>query len=206
LGGVWSRFFTEHDYVHGLIPLFNFGEERNLPTFFSGGLHLVIAFLFWAIWKSKRNAGVHAPCFIFLAYLFCFTALDEIVQIHELVGRPLRSLLNATGIFYYTWFVAYLPVVALLSVALFPTIRTVPPAIRKWLLISAMIFLVGSVGFKMPEGWYMERYGQDHLVYALMVACEEFLEILGLSMAVYALLRLLESEHGGFRVVVPGNS
>lgn len=33
--GIISKYYFDHDYVYGLIPLFDFSLERNIPTLYS---------------------------------------------------------------------------------------------------------------------------------------------------------------------------
>ena len=146
--GVLSKFLAGHDYAGGLVPLFDLDNERGVGTLFSVCLYLVNASLFLAVWNAGLLSGTRQPIWAFLAFLFCFLAIDESCSIHEMLDEPMRNLLGASGFFYYAWIIPYGIAVGLLSIFVLPTIYRLRHGLRFWFVLSAATFLAGAVGFE----------------------------------------------------------
>jgi hypothetical protein len=69
--------------------------------------------------------------------------------------------------------------------------------------LSAALYIGGAVGLEMPGGAYAEAHGIATFGYQFFAAVEETLEMLGLTVFAYALMRILARRHGtvsiGFR-------
>lgn len=205
LGGVCSKFVFGQ--WNGLVRLFDFDAERNLPTAFSASLFLLSAALFFLVSKGAWAAGERHRIWVFLSALFIFLAADEFCSIHELLGPPLRRTFNPTGLLYYAWVIPYGIGVAVLSIFVLPTIWRLTPKIRFWFGVSAVTFISGAVGLEMVAGRHFEMIGrQKDVVFAMLATLEESLEMAGLIILVYALLTLLQTKYGGFALVVPDQS
>jgi len=138
---------------------------------------------------------------LILSILFCFLALDERYSVHEQLAFPIRSALATSGIFYFAWTIPYGLAVLLLSLYVIPVIWKLEYRIRSLFIMSAAIFLTGSIGLEMLGGWYLERADNNRdMIYILIATVEESLEMAGLVVLVYAILSLLQAEYGGFSI------
>ena len=91
LMGIVSKFVFGHDWVYGLIDLFDFNTEENVPTLYSS-LQLVFASLLLLVIGTKhRSEGYAYVPWLVLSILFLFLAVDETAQLHELLLRPVRE-------------------------------------------------------------------------------------------------------------------
>jgi hypothetical protein len=193
--GLVLRFWTEHDYALGLIPLFDLNRERNAPALFSTGLFVFNATLFARVAAGPGTESRGA--WRFLAGLFLFLAADEWLALHERLVGPVRSALAVGGIFYYAWVIPYGLAVILLTVVLLPAVWRIGHPVRSWLLASAAIYLAGAIGFEMLGARRAEALGgQPDLAYNLLCTAEESLEIGGLILLTYALLSALRDRAG----------
>ncbi|MCI5151354.1 MAG: peptidase M48 Ste24p, partial [Candidatus Electrothrix sp. MAN1_4] len=64
------------------------------------------------------------------------------------------------------------------------------------LILSAIIFLTGSVGFDMLGGKEAELHGYYSNTYMVLSTIEEFLEMSGIVLLIYTLLDYIEQHHG----------
>jgi hypothetical protein len=184
---------TGHDSVFGLVRLFDLDLENNFPSFFSTGLFLLNALLFWRVGQvtaQRQRSSVWSV----LAVVFAFLATDEMFGIHERLVDPLRAMLHTTGVFHFPWIIAYAGPVLALTVSFLPTWRSLETPARVTLMVSASLYLFGAIGLEMISGAYADAFGQTRsLAWGLLVAVEESLEMAGLITLVHALLTLLSS-------------
>lgn len=197
---IW--FVYGHDFAFGLVPLFDFDSEKNVPTFFSAVALLSASALLVTIAKLSRNSGVEYALWLVLAVIFLFLSIDEISSLHEKLIKPLRSLLGTSGVFYFAWIIPYASALGLLAIVYLRFLLRLPRETRNLFLLSAGIFVFGAIGFEMIGGWYFESIGPDNLTYQLITTCEEFLEMLGVAIFIYALLSYIADEFQTFSVTI----
>jgi hypothetical protein len=82
-----------HDYLFGLVPMFNLDAEQNLPTLFGVLLFLVSSLLCGFCGAPAGPRDVPSPPLL-LAGLFGFLGLDEFLAWHEGLSELLRSSLK----------------------------------------------------------------------------------------------------------------
>jgi hypothetical protein len=151
IGLVMSHVF-HHDHIYGLVPLFHFGMEQNVPTFFSTLLILINAALFICAWNAARTMGEKRWIWLFLTIIFCFLAFDEFLGLHERLEAPTRDALNAGGLFYFAWIIPYMAAVLVLAIFVAPVIWRLGGRIRARFILSAAVYLAGAVGIEMIGG------------------------------------------------------
>ena len=54
--GIYSRLYWDHDFVYGLIPLFDFNSEKNIPTLFSAVILTICSALLYFIGMAKKQS------------------------------------------------------------------------------------------------------------------------------------------------------
>lgn len=129
----------------------------------------------------------------FLAALFLLVSFDEFAGIHEKVSAALASRIDNTGLMYFAW-AAPAGVLSLLGLAAFvPFIRSFPLRLALLLVLSAVAFLGGAVGFEMVGGSVAEVEGIETFRYRMLTNIEEGLEITGVLIFIYVLLSFQES-------------
>jgi hypothetical protein len=203
--GLLVAYFTGHDTVFGVVPFFDFGTEHNLPSFFSACLLLGGAVLFFLVSRARLQ-----PIWLFLAGIFVFLSFDELFEVHEGLIQPIRERFHLAGFLYFAWVIVYGAAVLLLAAAFVGVWWRLPKRIRWWLGVSAATYLTGAIGFEMLgakrfEAMQLAPQVRFDLVYGVLYTIEEALEMAGSIMLIYGLLLLLQSEHEGFAVVIPGN-
>ncbi|MBZ0271829.1 hypothetical protein K8I61_07310 [bacterium] len=179
-----------HDYVFGLVPLFDLNAEANLPTWFSCLLLAASATLAGLVAADRFRA--HEPrrgAWVLLAGVLAFFSLDEIASIHESLDEGIHAVVSTGGVLFYAWIVPGAIFVAVLAFMLSGLVREMPATIRRRFLLGAGMYFGGAIGVEMIGGYYESTHGtRDTLSYALIAAVEESLEMFG---AVVVLLSLL---------------
>lgn len=199
-------FGPQNVYLRRLYDLFFPDSEWNIPTLFSTCLFLLNAIFFWTVWKVKHRAKEPGRIWLFLAGLFVFLAIDEFSALHEMLIDPLRNALDASGIFFYTWIIPYGIAVVLLAIFMFPVWWRLEKMIRFWLALSAVVFITGAIGVEIIGGnYYQMMRMQKDLAYVFISTFEETLEMAGLIILAYALLRLVRNHYNGFLIDIGGS-
>lgn len=192
--GQLSTYLFGHNHLRGFVPLFQLNRENNIPTFFSVLLMTfsTILLLVITLLNSKQNAP-HVSKWAFLSFGFLYMTYDEAFEGHELLIRPGRALLGGDnfGIFYFTWIVFAIPLVIILLLFFIKFLKDLPVKTRHNFLISAILFLGGCIGIEMIGGWYDELYGRLNLTYNLIANVEESLEMAGLIVFIWGLMKYI---------------
>jgi hypothetical protein len=203
--GQISRLEFGHDSVYGLVQLFNVNLENNVPTFFSAFMLISSAVLAVIIgYACKQNRKNDSRYWFVLAAGFLFLGYDEVFQMHEQLGPPMRALLGGgeLGFFYFGWVVPGMIIVCVLALFFMKFLLRLPTHTRGWLLFSGCLYFGGCLGMEMVSGKYFELYRQDNLMYNILTTIEEGLEMAGAATLIYTLLKhiSLSSPKIGFQM------
>ena len=188
-GAVSVRVGMEHPRFLGVVRLFDLDAEANIPALFSTFLFLFNSALLFLIYRLRQHetAGKEGAIWLFLSVLFCFLGIDEAVSIHEIFNK--HPWARPTGVLHFVWVVPYGIATIVLTVIMIPWFLKLDGRTRWLFATSAIIFLSGAVGMEMISGRYLESVNEKRgLVYQLMVAVEEGLEMTGLIVFNYSLL------------------
>ena len=183
-----------------LIKLFNVNLEANLPTYFSALVLLADAILLALIAYRKKALGENFWHWIGLSTIFVFISLDEMIQIHEQFRAPMEALFNTSGILYFAWFIPYVAMVIILGIAYFKFMMRLPKKILQLFILAAVVFISGAVVMEAISGMHAEVHGEETLTYALMYTFEEFLEMSGATIFLFALLKYISSQFNNFKI------
>jgi hypothetical protein len=116
-------------------------------------------------------------------------SIDEGSEIHEMATEPMKNFLNIEqGIFYFSWVIPFGLLTIVITVYFYKFWLKLTPLIKKLFLWSTLIYLSGALGFEMIGGYYISSGGSE-FIYSFIVGIEETLELVGLSIMVYSLLK-----------------
>ena len=192
--GLVMTYELGHDYVEGLVPLFNIGLEGNVPTFFASLLLFFNGLLFLFLWRITDTGEAGRKAWLLLSVVFLFLSVDEFASIHELLIEPVRESVDTGGLLYFAWVIPYAIAVTILGIIVAPPLWRLGSRYRILFGVSAAIFLAGAIGVEMLGGHYFESQDAEvNLHYRLFQTAEESLEFSGLIVLVYTLLDLLHA-------------
>lgn len=176
--------FTGITEGFGLIPLFDFDAEQNIPTFFS--VLLILACAVCALFArpiDKSRLPSWLPLFV-SAGLFLI-ALDEFASVHERVGGSLALFVETSGIFHHAWLVVYLIILAVLAPIGIKWLMSFDRQFQVRVVAAAGLFLFGAVGLEMASGLIVTadlEHGAESALGFLAMTAEELLEMTGMSL------------------------
>ena len=172
-----------------LTEIFNVNLEQNIPSVYSALALLFCSILLFIIAHAKKVAG--EPWHIqwrALSILFLYLSSDEFMSLHEKLLYPVRNALKIDGIFHFAWVIPGGIFVVICLLAFFRFLFALPPKTRSLFILAGTIFVSGALGMEMVGGYHASLYGEKNFTYVVLVAIEEFLEMLGIIIFIYALL------------------
>ena len=187
----------------GLVWLFDMNGEANVPALFSSGLWLLAAVLALAVGSSVRGYGNdRTAAWTGMAFLFVFLALDEAVQVHERVGAVIDGRASLSGFFHYGWVFAGIGFLLTMGLVFLPLLLRLRPMFALLLVLSGAIFVSGALGIEMlgaaVESGSMTSFPL-RLNWTRAIVLEEALEMTGVVLLIYTLLRMLSAEGPPYR-------
>lgn len=175
-------------YATSLFRRFDLDQEDNVPAFFSGVLLLVCAaLLVIAGITAKAEGSKWVPYWHWLAFIFAYLAVDEVVEFHGFFSELSRVI--DTGVFRFAWVLVYGPAVVILALVYLRFYLNLPKATRIRFTIAGIIYVGGALGMEVAGGAWSGVAGEGNAVYRGITTVEETMELAGLIVFVNALLR-----------------
>lgn len=179
-----SKYGLGYDYVLGLVPMFDFYEEHNIPTYFSAiNLLLTAALLYWIAEIVARTSRKLAVPWRVLSFGFMFMSVDEFCDARMIISRASKALLssqNITSLPYFSvaWTVPITAIVVLLAVYFFPFLLRLRKVYLINFAIAGALFVFATLGLETIEGFHtITTNGVRDFTFMLYVTVEEALEI-----------------------------
>jgi len=188
--------------VYGLVPLFDLNGEQNVPTYFNASLHLFSSALLAVIAVlKKQSSDRYTRQWAVLCGGFLFMAFDEAAGLHELMERPMQELLGdrATGFLHFAWVLPGILVTLFFALWFLQFLLHLAPRTRLLVVLSGLLFIGGAVGVELFEGRHAALHGSNNLTFDTFVLVEETLEMVGLTVFIYTMLRYIEHHYGEVR-------
>ncbi|WP_170952233.1 hypothetical protein [Synechococcus sp. UW69] len=168
----------------------NMDRELNLPTLFSSSLLLISALLMQRLGHNSNPDA--ADDWRLLSKIFIFLALDEALQIHEILIIPgLRHQVHPA--LASTWVVPYAALALIMLWKFRSFLGSIPRATATGLLRSGAVYVGGAIGMEMI-GSFAVRSSLIRLHspwYGAITGLEEALELVGIILLIDALMRAL---------------
>ncbi|WP_449278385.1 hypothetical protein [Leucobacter sp. GX24907] len=170
---------------------FEFTNEHNIPAWIASMLWAALGVLGIALAMASRSGRIG---FAALGVIGLFASLDEYAMIHErlsAVGDRLLpdQLTSSIG----AWVIPGLVVALIVGAVLLRFVLHLPRRVRNGLFLGAAVFLVGALGTEALWWAVMDRAsGEVTPLMLVLSAIEENLEMLGVAIAISALISLLE--------------
>jgi hypothetical protein len=188
----WWHLAIGHEDRFGLMRQFNTNCEANAPTYFSDLILLLAAVLLALISATKRRRrDRYARQWTALACLLFYLSVDEACQIHEYWGAGLQALGVHLGVFMnYSWVPLGVAAVVGVSAFFLPFVMSLPRRWKRAFIAAAFMYVVcGALGGEVVNA-FTEH---SRLAYAAGEAFEEFSEMGGVVMLIWALLTYVEA-------------
>lgn len=179
---------------------FHLSNEGNIPSFYASFALLLSALLLTIIAFAKQR--VKAPFtqhWFGLAIIFLYLAFDEMIELHESVIRPVRSLLDTSGLLYFAWVIPFSILLIIFLATYLRFILHLPRHTRILFIVAGALFVMGAIGLELLGGRQAEilkTQGSGSGALVTFQTIEELLEMTGVVIFIHALTSYLASELG----------
>jgi len=189
------RFGFGRDTLLGLIPFFDFGEEKNLPSWFSSILLGLAALLVTLVSVTKfRARDAQRFMWALLAIGFWYLSLDETVSLHEYWAPNSGSFDITRGLFTYRWVMVGIPVIAGVALLFSRFVFTLPKRTRNAFIGTGVLYVWSALGVEMLQALYHSTYRVQGFVFQMITVVEETGEMLAIALFIFALMRYSQDE------------
>ena len=200
--GMVSTYYFGYPSVYGLVRLFYFDAESNVPSLYSSlALFFSSVFLLFIALKRKELKAPSTSWFG-LSLIFLFLTFDEAASIHELLVDPIRGTFELSGLLYYAWVVPYGVALVVFVMAYSRFLLELPKNIAILFVLSGAIYVSGALGVELLGGKHAYLYGTNNILYSVLATIEETLEMLGIAIFIYTLLTYIASELGFIKITI----
>lgn len=163
-------------------------SELSLPAFYSAVLILAIGIILVLVGRAASQTGLRdTKRWLLLGFIFCLMSIDEAASFHESLMMPLRNAFNLTGIFYYSWVIPGAIVVGIIGAYYIPFLLRLPRRTAVLFALAGAVYVGGALGMELVGGAFEHAIGKDTVAYSITIVIEEGLEIIGLTLFLYAL-------------------
>jgi len=173
---------------------FNFNEEASISTLYSFIVLFTSALLLLFISTNSKDNKLKSYMWLGLSFIFIFLAIDEVLEIHEKLSWIVQNRLNTTGILWFAWVIPYFLGAVLVFLIYARFLMGLENKIRNLFIISGAIFVIGAIGFELVESNIHFATRQLNTKYYLLASCEEFMEMFGINLFIYALLYHIKND------------
>lgn len=207
LAGQFSIFYLNHDYVFGLVPMFDLKNGGNIPSLYSSISLVFCSVLLSIIAYAKNKRGEPYYHWAGLAVIFLFLCADQSVGLHGRLDAPLRAALKVTGVLYFAWVIPYSIALIIFLLIYLKFILKLPSRIRLLFIVAGLIYVTGAIALESVGGLYRSSYGEQRsIIYAGISTLEQLLEMIGILVFIYALLFYIGSELKGLSLKIISTS
>jgi hypothetical protein len=182
--------------IRRVASFFDVNGEGNIPALFSSLTLLFSAALLGVIARSKREAGdTYARHWFCLALIFLFLSVDEAVSLHEFAGHLWGLVVDTSSErAQYGWLVPYGILMCVFLLAYLKFLGALPRRTRRLFVVSGLVFVAGAWGGVLLAGGIVPPGTGGALVRVVLYSVEEFMEMAGIVVFIYALASYMASE------------
>jgi hypothetical protein len=193
-------------FIYHSIVFVNVNFEYNLPSWYSTLLIASAATLVALTAYAHHSKQDHFRWrWTWLSVIFFYLSLDEATALHERFTEPLRTALNTERFLYFAWGIVGALFVLVIGALYVRFLLALPKQTRNRVLIAALTYVGGALFVDgISALWYLDA--NSVFFYNVLGAAEEFCEMSGMSIFIFALLGYLRSYAGEVRFSFTSNS
>jgi hypothetical protein len=197
VAGQCIKYFTPYyAYLDFIIFEFYLESEMNIPTFFSVFLLLFSSVLILIpprkIWQVKSK---FVNSWTVLSFIFFILALDELLEFHEHLGEPIRTMFHTSGALFFAWYIPIIPVVIIIGLSYLKFLFSLPNKQKIGFMLSGFLYVFGAIGMEMIGSFYASSHGMGNFPYTIFATVEEFVEMGAVSLFIYFIWDFIRLSH-----------
>ena len=179
--------------LRGIADMLYADNEANIWAWYSTALLAMLAAAFALHAYVQRNAGGPVGPYLALAAIAAFMSADEAAILHEKLSNLVKWFPT------WGWLALGVPIAAAVGFGALWLTRTMERYLRRRLIVAGALFLLGAVVMEGVAGVLVVRAGSydagtQTVPYMVLLAFEEFFELAGVLVALWATLTALDME------------
>lgn len=175
--------------------------ERNIPALYSF-LNLQLSALLLGFIYFSSQGRPYRRYWLWMSLIFMYLMVDELMSIHEKLSLLLAEVADISGSnSYYVWVIPFAILVLAFVVYFFPFLRSLTARFSRLFVLSGALYVGGALLMEVVGALHQAYYGYD-FVHILIYSLEESLEMLGIILFIYALLRYYKEEIGDYALQI----
>ncbi|MCL1929581.1 hypothetical protein FWF93_00285 [Candidatus Saccharibacteria bacterium] len=152
-----------------LAGLFDMDSEISLFTWFSTTILLFVpaVLAFFVGWVKRQNQEKLSWGWFLLGAAFMYLSIDDAAMIHEKISTlnrmtGLQDVLSSINpaLFGWSWWVIYLPIVAVLVMIMTRWFLTLPTRTKVMIVLAAVLAIGGQVGMEAISSFVSNSTGE----------------------------------------------
>lgn len=181
----------------GFVRVLSLDEEESIGTWYAVMLLMLAAIAGLTVALIHNMKGLpYVRHWFGLAAVFMALSIDEGAAIHEGLIGPTRDFLGVGGILYYAWIIPAFAFVAVFAVAYLRFLTDIPRNVALLFIVSGAIYVGSAGGLEMAEAAVIQDMGPEASLGLLLSTFQEALEMVGVSLFIYALAAYLRNTLG----------
>lgn len=181
--------------------LFSLNLERNIPTWYAASTLLFCSILLAGIaYVTKMVEGPHVRRWWALSIIFLCLSIDEAVVIHEMGSKLVNLFISTGGFLLYSWVILGAVFVFTILLLYIRFLADLPKTARLQFLIAGVVYVAGALVVESISAYFADSYGPESIGYHIIFTIEEFFEMAGVIIFIYALLSYLNSIYKGVQI------
>ena len=177
-------------------------RELSLPTLFATlQWAFAVALLATITYFKKQNQSSYAH-WLALTLIMSYLLIDESLALHEETGRYFHRAKDTSPFFYFGWVIPYSVLVVIMAFTFLKFLLTLPRRILLLFFLAGGIFVLGTLIVEMISARHAMLHGFTPFYWLVLIPIEEALEMIGLTIFIYALLIYISTELKGLSVQV----
>ncbi|CAN5490638.1 hypothetical protein BH10ACI1_BH10ACI1_10350 [soil metagenome] len=205
LANLWGQYYKDFggndEFILKIVNKLDLDlEVNNFPTWYQSSTLLLCSIMLMGIAFIRKNLNdIDSRFWGAMAAIFLYLSIDEAISIHEQLSVPLRQSIHAHGPLFFSWVIPASIFLVLLFMVSAKSMWRLSTTTRWLFIVSGIIYVSGAVGMEMVGASYYEIHLEGHQTakdfgYVLLTTLEEFLEMAGIVLFIFSLLRYLELE------------
>ncbi len=175
--------------LNELLILTSVNRETSLPSWFSSKILFVAALLLGFLYFSTRRArSPGSRMWLGLSIIFLYLSADEAMFIHERVAGIFSREFGLSGVLYYAWVLPFSILVLIFLAFYAPFFLRLPGRTRNLIALAGTLYLGGALGAEVVAALLDQSGNRETLVFISTFTLEEWLEMTGISVFIFALL------------------
>lgn len=193
-GQFTKLFLPDYPLRNAFAEMFNVDGDYSIPSLFYSYEFLFSSILLAIIAHTKKVAREkYVRYWQALSIIFFYLSLDKVLTIHQKISQALESRFHPHGFLTYAWVVPGAIFVIIVFLGFLRFLTALPTKTRRLILVAGTIYIGAALGLEMVGGYIQDVYGSANIAYIMEANIEEFLEMLGLVIFIYALLSYINS-------------